>query len=87
MAMSYQWHDMLGTLGVAMIVMAYFLLQIGRVSGRSPWYSAVNAVGAALVLLSLYYEFNLAAALVESFWLVISIAGLVLALRRRLRNH
>ncbi len=82
MSASYQWHDMLGNVGVVMIIVAYFLLQIGRVSGQGPWYSVVNGVGAALVLVSLYFEFNLSAALVESFWLIISIMGLVLAVRR-----
>ena len=65
-----------------MIVVAYFLLQIGRMSVRDPWYSAVNGVGAALVLVSLYFEFNLSAALVETFWLVISLLGLILSMRR-----
>ena len=82
MPMDYQWHDMLGNFGVVMIVVAYFLLQIGRVSGQNPWYSAVNGIGAALVLVSLSFEFNLSAALVEGFWLVISLLGLILSLRR-----
>ena len=86
MTTGYQWHDLLGNVGVAMIIVAYFLLQIGRVSGQSPWYSAVNGVGAALVLVSLYFEFNLSAALVESFWLLISALGLVLAIRRSRAN-
>lgn len=82
MALTYQWHDLLGNIGVAMIIAAYFLLQIGRVSGHSPWYSLVNGLGAALVLVSLYFDFNLSAALVEGFWLIISVLGLVLSLRR-----
>lgn len=82
MSLDYQWHDVLGNIGVGMIIVAYFLLQIGRVSGQGAWYSIVNGVGALLILISLYFDFNLSAALVESFWLLISILGLVLALRR-----
>lgn len=82
MNFDYQWHDVLGNIGVLLIVSSYFWLQIGRVSGQSPVYSTVNGVGAALVLVSLYFEFNLSAALVESFWLLISILGLVMSRRR-----
>lgn len=81
MPVDYQWHDMLGNVGVIMIIAAYFLLQIGRMSVRDPRYSAVNGIGAALVLVSLYFEFNLSAALVEGFWLIISLLGLVLSIR------
>lgn len=86
MTAGYQWHDLLGNVGVVMIIVAYFLLQIGRVSGQSPWYSVVNGVGAALVLVSLYFEFNLSAALVETFWLIISVLGLMLSIRRARAN-
>jgi hypothetical protein len=75
MSLDYHWHDLLGNLGVILIVGSYFWMQI------------VNAIGAALVLVSLYFDFNLSAALVESFWLVISILGLLLGLREaRMRN-
>ena len=87
MSINYQWHDLLGNLGVFFIVGSSFWMQIGRVSGRAPVYSIVNAVGAVLVLISLYFDFNLSAALVESFWLVISVLGLILGSRKgRLPN-
>lgn len=71
----YTWHDLLGNIGFLLIVGSYFLLQVGRVSGNSPAYALTNAGGAALVLVSLYFDFNLSAALVEFFWLVISLMG------------
>ncbi len=82
MAMGYEWHDFLGNLGVILIVGSYLWLQLGRISGQSAVYSSVNAGGAALVLISLYFEFNLSAALVEFFWLVISLLGLFLGVRK-----
>lgn len=82
MSLEYKWHDFAGNLGVLLIIGSYFWMQIGRISGQSSSYAAVNAIGAALVLISLYFEFNLSAALVESFWLLISILGLVLGSRR-----
>ncbi|MDX1482751.1 MAG: permease [Woeseiaceae bacterium] len=81
--LDYEWHDFFGNLGVLLIIGSYFWLQIGRISGQNPAYSLVNAIGAALVLISLYYEFNLSAALIESFWLLISLLGLFLGTRSR----
>ena len=78
MELNYQWHDLVGNLGVLLIIGSYFWLQLGRISGQSMMYSAINACGAALVLVSLYFEFNFSAAMVESFWLVISLMGMVL---------
>ncbi|MEM7164340.1 MAG: hypothetical protein AAF581_02695 [Planctomycetota bacterium] len=66
----------LGAIGAALIVGAYLLLQLGKVSHRAPSYSLANAVGAALILVSLYYDFNPGAAVVEGFWLLVSFIGL-----------
>ena len=51
--MGYEWHDLVGNLGVFLIVGSYFWMQIGRISGQSPVYSLVNAAGAAFILVSL----------------------------------
>ena len=82
MSLDYHWHDFLGNLGVLLIIGSYFWMQIGRISGQAPLYSVVNAVGAVLVLISLYFDFNLSAVLIESFWLIISILGLSLGSRK-----
>lgn len=69
--------DVLGTIGVAMIIITYVLLQTGRLQSTQLSYSLLNAFGAALVLISLYYSFNLSAFIVEAFWLIISVYGIV----------
>lgn len=76
-----QWFDVLGLVGVALILLAYLLLQLRRIDPQSAAFSGLNAVGAALVLLSLYYDFNLPAAVIEGAWLLISLYGLALAWR------
>lgn len=81
--MNVQWHDLVGGVGVAAIVGTYLMLQLGRLSARSLAYSVLNAVGAALILVSLAREFNLAAAVIEAFWLAISLYGVLAWLRRR----
>lgn len=81
--MDYDWHDLVGNLGVAAIVAAYLGLQMGWVAGRSLRYSAANAVGALLLLVSLTVELNLSAFVVEAFWLAISLLGVGRGLRQR----
>lgn len=80
------WHDVVGTLGVALIVGSYLLVQVGRLAAPSLPHSLANALGASLVLVSLAVEPNLAAALLEVFWLLASLLGaarLVAARRAR----
>lgn len=66
------------------IVGAYLLLQIGSMSVAQLRYSLLNALGAGLILVSLRYSFNASAAMVESFWLVISVMGVIRATRAKM---
>jgi hypothetical protein len=81
--MSYAWYDIVGTLGVAIIILTYVLLQIERIRSDQLWYSLLNGVGAAMILISLYYEFNFPSFVVEFFWLLISLFGIGKYLMRR----
>ena len=82
-----QWYDWLGSLGVLIIVAAYLWLQIGRIAGQNVVFSGANLLGSMLILLSLYFDFNFSAALIEIFWIVISLFGLVMGLRRLKLTH
>lgn len=77
------WYDILGTLGVGVIILAYILLQIGRLRSEQLLYSLMNAVGATLILGSLYYSFNFPSFVVEFFWLIISLFGVGKYLRQK----
>lgn len=74
--MTYAWYDILGTVGVAVIILTYVLLQLGKVKSEQLAYSLLNAVGAAFILISLYYSFNFPSFIVEFFWLLISLFGI-----------
>ncbi|MGQ0542763.1 MAG: CBU_0592 family membrane protein [Blastocatellia bacterium] len=74
--MSYAWYDILGTLGVAIIIVTYVLLQAEKIRSESLLYSLLNAVGASLIIVSLYFNFNFPAFVVEFFWLLISLFGI-----------
>jgi hypothetical protein len=73
------WYDIVGLVGVALILTAYLRLQTGTLRSDSPSFSVLNGCGAALVLVSLVFDFNVSAFIVESFWLVLSIVGFVRA--------
>ena len=75
--MTYGWHDLVGIIGVVLILATYMLLQLEKLSATSFLYSATNGLGALLILVSLIYEFNLSAFIIEAFWLLISIYGIV----------
>ena len=82
-----QWYDWLGSLGVLIIVAAYLWLQIGRIAGQNVVFSGANLLGSILILVSLYFNFNFSAVLIEIFWIVISLFGLVMGLRRLKLTH
>ena len=70
-----EWFDIVGVTGALLIVTGYFLLQTEKISNQSPSFSIINALGALLILISLCFEFNLAAFFIEFFWLLISVYG------------
>jgi len=72
--------DGVGILGAALVVIAYFLLQAGRLDSQSLSFSVANGLGAAGIIVSLIYEFNLSAMVIESIWLAISLYGVYRAL-------
>jgi hypothetical protein len=78
--LQYSWFDLIGNVGVLLMVVAYLLLQLEKLSGSALSYLALNAIGAALVIVSLRYSFNFSAFLMEAFWLLISLFGLTKSL-------
>jgi hypothetical protein len=81
--LDYGFTDFVGNVGVALILGSYLMLQLGRLDPKGLAYSAVNATGATLVTISLLYDFNLSAFVVEVFWGAISLLGVVRNLRAR----
>lgn len=73
--------DLIGHTGVALIVVSYFLVQIGRMEATKPLYPALNGIGASFILFSLWFDPNWPSIVMEGFWLLISVIGLVRAFR------
>ena len=81
--MDYSWFDLVGNTGVLLMVVAYMLLQLEKLSSSAVGYLLLNAVGAIMVMISLVFRFNLSAFLMEAFWLLISLFGLAKSLKAR----
>lgn len=74
--MNFAWYDIIGSVGVATIIITYVLLQTERIKSESLLYSLLNASGASLIIFSLYFNFNFSAFIVEFFWVLISLYGI-----------
>ena len=74
--MNYGPLDFMGNAGVVMLIVTYLMLQLNKISSDGLAYSLLNAVGAGLIVVSLLYDFNLSALLMEVFWVLISIVGI-----------
>lgn len=81
--MTIEWHDLAGLAGVGCVLVAYLLVQTRHLDARRPSYLLVNALGAALVLVSLLFAFNLGAFVIQCAWILISGYGLVRWWRER----
>lgn len=74
--MQYAWYDSVGSIGVGIIILTYILLQAEKIKSESLIYSLLNASGASLIIVSLIYNFNFSAFIVEFFWVLISLYGI-----------
>jgi hypothetical protein len=74
--MNYGLIDLVGIIGVIIIVVAYLMLQLEKIKSTDLSYSVMNALGASLIVASLIVDFNLSALLMEVFWVLISFIGI-----------
>ncbi|MDW2981837.1 MAG: hypothetical protein WBG81_15115 [Rhodanobacter sp.] len=82
--MSFFWYDWAGYLGVALVLLAFFLLQERKLQGSGLVYQLMNVLGAIGVMLSLGFgNFNLAAFIMQVAWLLIGSYGIVRGVQRR----
>ena len=73
----YQFHDFVGTIGVILTLIAYFLLHHEKWDSKDLKFSLANAFGSGMILYSLAHEFNFSGFLIESIWVVISLYGVI----------
>jgi multidrug transporter EmrE-like cation transporter len=74
--MSYGLLDFVGNMGVVILVATFLMLQLNKLPSDGLAYSLLNAIGASLIVVSLLFDFNLSALLMEVFWVLISCVGI-----------
>ena len=69
--------DLGGMVGCAFMIAAYFATQQGWLAASDRRFPLLNLVGALLVLISLMKTWNTPSVVVEGFWALVSLYGLV----------
>ena len=75
--------DLIGSIGTLIVTAAYFATQMRYLNSDDLLFPVANLVGSLFMVYSLVYAFNLASALMELFWILISLAGIINYLRRK----
>ncbi|MDD2830038.1 MAG: hypothetical protein PHW18_10730 [Sulfuricurvum sp.] len=73
--------DIIGIIGVFIIVVAYILMQVDRMNPKGFSFSLLNTLGAIMILISLFYSWNLASFIMEAIWFTLSLYGTLKAYR------
>ena len=82
--MSMGYKDIIGTLGVGLILLAYYLNTINRVPKNGKSFYVMNMTGAALACYASLLINYLPFVILEGAWTLVSIYGLMKTMRIRL---
>ncbi|MEO6316882.1 MAG: hypothetical protein ABIU63_11470 [Chitinophagaceae bacterium] len=80
--MHFNFNDALGFTGVAMLLAAYLLNLLGKISKDGLLYILMNAAGGGLACLASYLINYLPFVLLEGVWMLVSLAALIRLLTR-----
>ena len=76
-------YELIGYTGVALLIITYGLLQTQQIDPKGFWYSFNNLLVAILVTVSLLYTLNKPSMVIEFFWFIISLYGIVMYFKRK----
>ncbi len=65
----------IGIIGVSFILVGYLLINTNRLTSKNLVYLTLNFLGAWLILISLFFHWNLASVVIECAWIIISLVG------------
>ena len=77
--------QIVGLVGVAIVLLAYYLLAASKLTNNDARYYWLNIVGTLSLLYSLLYQWNLPSVIAQAVWITISVVGL-LRLRWRAKS-
>lgn len=67
----------LGILGSFLLIITFLLLQLNKIKSDSMIYSLLNLIGSGLIIISLFFDWNLPSFIIEFFWSLISLLGII----------
>lgn len=73
--------DAIGVAGFGLYVLNYSLLTVQKLNAQQITYFVINLIAASMVLIGLIHAFNLASAMIQGFWIVISIYAIFTRIR------
>ncbi len=74
--MSFSFVDIIGIIGVGLVVIAYFYVQSGKWRSDDIIFPITNLLGALAILVSLYENPNIPSIIIEFIWIGISLYGI-----------
>ena len=69
-------HDIAGLIGALLVLVPYFLLQANKMKATTFSFSALNLLGALMIMYSLMQSWNLTAFFIEVVWASVSLYGI-----------
>ena len=84
--MWFFYSNLVGYIGVGIILVAFYCSQINAVNHEHLTYSSSNLIGSLCLLFSLYFHPNSPSIVIEIAWLGISLIGMVRIYRQRLKK-
>ena len=79
---TYDIFEFIGNIGVIILIITYFLFTIGKLKDNL-YYLLLNVLAASLLLINLLVHVNISGILIEIFWILISVIGILKELRKR----
>ncbi len=79
--------DLIGLAGVIVILIAYYLLNMGKLSAFSLKYQWLNLLGAIGIIFSLLFSFNISSFVMEVAWVFVSLLGIYRTTRAQHAKH
>lgn len=71
-----------GLIGFAIYVVGFFCLSVGKLDSSRPLYFGMVLVASSCVMISLWADFNLSAALIQGFYIMMSLGGILMRRNR-----
>jgi hypothetical protein len=76
MKYSYDIYEFIGNIGVIILIGTYFLHTMDKIKNPIN-YSILNIISAIFLLINLTVHVNLSAIIIEIFWILISLIGII----------